>query len=67
MERIVDFLAMGGYAGFVWSAFAVTFIVVIALAVSSRRALKRAEARLAALEAARPARRRKAAQPKDAA
>lgn len=67
MERIVDFLAMGGYAGFVWSAFAVTFIVVIALAVSSRRALKRAEARLAALEAARPARRRKATQPKDAA
>ncbi|RJF94480.1 heme exporter protein CcmD [Oleomonas cavernae] len=67
MDRIADFLAMGGYAGFVWPAFAVTFIVVIALAVSSRRALKRAEARLAALEAVRPARRRRAAQPKDAA
>jgi len=67
MERIVDFLAMGGYAGFVWPAFAVTFLVVIVLAVASRRALNRAEARLAALEAARPARRRKSVQPKDAA
>ena len=67
MDRIVEFLAMGGYAGFVWPAFAVTFIVIVALAVSSRQALKRAEARLAVLEAARPARRRKAAQPKDAA
>ncbi len=67
MEQITAFLAMGGYAGFVWPAFAVTFVVVVALAVASRRALKRAEAQLAALEALRSPRRRKPAEPGEAA
>jgi len=36
-ESLSDFLAMGGYAGYVWSAFGITFFVMIALLVSSVR------------------------------
>ncbi|CAH8185321.1 MULTISPECIES: heme exporter protein CcmD [Vibrio] len=33
-----DFLAMGGYAGYVWSAFGITFLsMLILLAVSMKR------------------------------
>ncbi|PWR22069.1 heme exporter protein CcmD [Zavarzinia compransoris] len=57
MDALLAFLAMGGYAAFVWPAFILTFAVVIGLAVGSWRSLKRAEARLALLEQARPPRR----------
>lgn len=57
MAQIQAFLAMGGYAAFVWPAFITTFAVVIGLAVASWRSLKRAEARLTLLEQARPPRR----------
>jgi heme exporter protein D len=42
-----DFLAMGGYAAFVWPAYAVTFAVVVLNIVWAQRALVRslAEAR----------------------
>ena len=53
MTTISDFLAMGGYAAFVWPAFAVTAVVLVALLVASRRGLKAREAMLRALEAAR--------------
>jgi heme exporter protein D len=46
-----DFLAMDGYAGFVWPAYGLTFLVMAALAVASRRALLRREAELALLQA----------------
>ncbi|GAB2665294.1 heme exporter protein CcmD [Vibrio panuliri] len=36
-ESLGDFFAMGGYAGYVWSAFGITFFVMIALLVSSVR------------------------------
>jgi heme exporter protein D len=37
MGDIAAFLAMGGYAGFVWPAYGVTLVVLVALAVDSWR------------------------------
>ncbi|WP_159739005.1 heme exporter protein CcmD [Vibrio atypicus] len=37
-ESLSDFFAMGGYAGYVWSAFGITFLsMLILLVVSVRR------------------------------
>jgi len=36
-ESLSDFFAMGGYAGYVWTAFGVTFGVMIVLLVLSVR------------------------------
>jgi len=55
MEGLIEFLAMGGYAAFVWPAFAVTAAVMIGLLVVSRRGV-RDETRI--LDALRPGRRR---------
>ena len=49
MENLAQFLEMGGYARFVWPSFGLTFVVLTGLVVISRRALKAAEAELAAL------------------
>lgn len=49
METLTTFLAMGGYAPFVWPSYALTFVVIIGLAVISVRALRSAESTLAAL------------------
>jgi heme exporter protein D len=49
VEAISTFFAMGGYAGFVWSAFGVTALVMAGLWVASWRSLKAREAELAAL------------------
>jgi heme exporter protein CcmD len=40
-----EFLSMGGYAAFVWPAYAVTFLAVFVNIWSARRALRRARAR----------------------
>jgi heme exporter protein D len=50
MDEIRTFLAMGGYAGYVWPAFAVTALVLAWLVLDSLLRLRRAEAGLAALE-----------------
>jgi heme exporter protein D len=57
MGGIGEYLAMGGHGGFVWSAYGIAVVVIGALIVTSRRALKAREAEVAVLEAARPARR----------
>lgn len=44
-----DFLAMGGYAAYVWSAFGFAAVVLIGLFVQSWLAVRRGEAELAAL------------------
>jgi len=49
MDEVRTFLAMGGYAVYVWPAFAVTTLVLGWLVVDSLRRLRRAEAGLAAL------------------
>ncbi|MBL8658343.1 MAG: heme exporter protein CcmD [Rhodospirillales bacterium] len=45
------FLAMGGYAAYVWPAFAVTAVVLIGLLVASVRSVRCREADLARLRA----------------
>ena len=50
------FLAMGGYGGFVWPAYAVALLVLAWLVIASLRQLAKAEAEVAALEAASPRR-----------
>lgn len=44
------FFDMGGYGGFVWPAYGLTALVLIAVLVASLRALRQREAALAALE-----------------
>ena len=62
MQSFDAFLAMGGYAAYVWPAIALTLAVLIWLAWSSLARLKRTQKRLKALEALgierRPRRRR---------
>ena len=57
MGSIGKFFAMGGHGVYVWSSYAIAVVVISALIVASRRALKAREAEVAALEAARPPRR----------
>ena len=60
MSSLTDFLAMGGYAPFVWPAFAAAAIIMVALVVFSGRALRANEATLEALRAERRASREEA-------
>ena len=48
-DAIQNFFAMGGYAPFVWPAYALAAVVLIGLLVTSLRQLRKAEAELAAL------------------
>jgi heme exporter protein D len=48
-DAIQTFLAMGGYAQFVWPAYALAALVLIGLLALSLRQLRKAEAELAAL------------------
>jgi heme exporter protein CcmD len=34
---LADFLHMGGYAGYVWPAYAAVAVILVAVAVKSRR------------------------------
>jgi heme exporter protein D len=49
-----SFLAMGGYAGFVWPAYGLAAAILAGLLLVSLRRLRRAEAELAALGGQRP-------------
>ena len=51
---MAKFFEMGGYAIYVWPAFAVAALVMIGLLVSSLRTLRAREAVLRRLEAAGP-------------
>jgi heme exporter protein D len=51
MEGVAKFLAMGGYAAYVWPALGVTAAVLGGLLVVSLKSLHRREAELARLEA----------------
>jgi heme exporter protein D len=52
-----DFWAMGGYAAYVWPAYAVTLLALSGVLVSALRALRAAERALATLEGGRAPRR----------
>lgn len=60
---VSEFVAMGGYAVYVWPAYGVALVVLGALIVSSLRTLRTREREVAALEAARPRRQRGRADP----
>jgi heme exporter protein D len=66
MDKIADFLGMGGYALFVWPAFGIVLVVLAGFVIISLRTLRSREATLRALQAAAPdsprARRRARAQ-----
>jgi heme exporter protein D len=53
-SRLLD---MGGYAGFVWPAYALGAVVMIALLVASLREARAREDELEALQQTRPNRR----------
>ena len=53
MAELTVFLAMGGYAAYVWPAFALTLLVLGGLLLGSVRTLRAREADLRALEAGR--------------
>ena len=57
MQAISEFLQMGGYGAFVWPAFAVAAVVMVALLVASLRQARANQTALDLLEATRPARR----------
>jgi heme exporter protein D len=59
VDGFAEYLAMGGYARFVWPAWGLAVIVLGGLVVLSLRRLREREAELAALEAERPARPRR--------
>lgn len=56
MTAVSEFLAMGGYARFVWPAFAVAAVIMVGLLVLSRRGLRANEMMLRRLQTARRAR-----------
>lgn len=58
MAEVSGFLAMGGYAGFVWPAFGLAAVVMAGLVLVSLRELHAREAEVAALESAPPPARR---------
>jgi len=49
MDGLTTFLDMGGYGQFVWPAYGVVAVVLVGLFIDSRRSLKSAETKLAAL------------------
>lgn len=50
MDSLFTFLAMGGYAGFVWPVYGVAAVVLIGLLAASLRNAKATEADLARLQ-----------------
>lgn len=50
MERMREFLEMGGYAGFVWPSYLAAALLLGVLLAISLRGLRRAEAELAEVE-----------------
>jgi heme exporter protein D len=54
MARIEHFLSMGGYAVYVWPAFAVAMLIMAALAVQSVAGYRRHQRELARLEGHTP-------------
>lgn len=60
MDALVDYLAMGGYWQFVWPAYGIAAVVLVALLMGTLRAVRTNEAAVAALDRERPRRRRSA-------
>jgi heme exporter protein D len=52
MDSVHEFLAMGGYAAYVWPAYGAAAVILVGLVVASRRKLRAAQRSVALLEAA---------------
>ena len=65
LASISEYFAMGGYAGYVWPAYAVTVIMLVGTLMATLSGLRRREAMVKALEAARPPRRCRPAETAD--
>lgn len=50
MNTIESFFHMGGYGGYVWPSYALTFTVLVGIYAATARFLKKNEAALKALE-----------------
>jgi heme exporter protein D len=57
MERLMNFVEMGGYAAYVWPAFGATALVLVVLALASLRSLRAREQTLEGLQQASEAER----------
>jgi len=53
---MAEYLAMGGYAAFVWPSYGVAILALAGILATSLRALRAAERRAALLDAANPRR-----------
>jgi heme exporter protein D len=53
MDGFAKFIAMGGYGGYVWSAYLIAVVILAALLVVSLRSVRKQEGRLAALRQSR--------------
>ena len=53
MQRLMDFLSMGGYGAYIWPSYLIAAIVLLALLIGSLRNVRGREARLEALRQAR--------------
>lgn len=58
MDALAHFLAMGGYARFVWPAYGLAAVLLLGMAVQSYRAWRRQQSLWSAISATRPQRRR---------
>ena len=56
MDRIATFFAMGGYAAYVWPAFAIAAVVMVALVIATLHTLRRREREIAEIIKGRPQR-----------
>jgi heme exporter protein D len=66
MEGLSTFLAMGGYAAYVWPAYGVAAVILIAFAIDSWRRVRAAAADLRRMEASNPAIKPRSPAPKPA-
>jgi heme exporter protein D len=57
-QAVLEYLAMGGYARYVWPAYAITALVMIGLLLQTMRAYRARQRELDRLQAAREGRRR---------
>lgn len=67
MEAVRDYLAMGGYAAFVWPSYGVTAVIMVAITVLTLRRLRQRQRALKTLEETVGPRRRRSRQDEEAA
>jgi heme exporter protein D len=60
---MAEFFSMGGYAAYVWPAYGVAAVILVAMLIVSLRGLRRHEALLKTLETSRPRRRERSRGP----